>query len=57
VDRLISYAIRDSAKEAIDAGVTPETTDPTPLWAISWRARSAAWMLRNRPLLQAELDR
>jgi hypothetical protein len=56
VDRLISYAIRDSAKEAIDTGVTPETTDPTPLWAISWRARSAAWMLRKRPLLQAALD-
>jgi hypothetical protein len=52
VTRMIEYAIRDSAAEAIKAHVTPESTDTTPLWAVAWRARSAAWMLRHRPLLE-----
>jgi hypothetical protein len=52
VTRMIEYAIRDSAVEAIRAHVTPESTDVTPLWAVAWRARSAAWMLRHRPLLE-----
>jgi Ser/Thr protein kinase RdoA (MazF antagonist) len=52
VTRMIEYAIRDSAAEAVHARVTPESTDPAPLWAVSWRARSAAWMLRHRSLLE-----
>jgi hypothetical protein len=52
VSAMIEYAIRDSAAEARTAGVTPESTDAEPLWAIAWRARSAAWMLRHRRLLE-----
>ena len=34
---MIGYAIRDSAAEAIQAGVTPQTGDCDALWAITWR--------------------
>jgi hypothetical protein len=43
VTHMIEFAIRDCAWEAIRAQVTPESTDPTPLWALAWRARAAAW--------------
>ena len=55
VTAMISYAIRDSAAEAIQAGVTPQTTECDGLWAITWRARSAAWMVRHRSLLENAL--
>ncbi|MFC6083270.1 protein kinase family protein [Sphaerisporangium aureirubrum] len=52
VTRMIEIAIRDCAAEAARAGITGESTDPTPLWALAWRARAAAWMIRNRALLE-----
>ena len=52
---MIEYAIRDSAAEAIQAGVTPQSVDGEALWAITWRARSAAWMVRHRVLLENAL--
>ncbi|MGW4424734.1 phosphotransferase [Streptosporangium sp. NPDC004631] len=52
VNRMIEYAVRDCASVAIDARITPESGDPAPLWALAWQARSAAWMLRHRSLLQ-----
>jgi aminoglycoside phosphotransferase (APT) family kinase protein len=55
VTAMIGYAIRDSAAEAIQARVTPDGGDPGALWAIAWRARSAAWMIRHRPLLENAL--
>jgi hypothetical protein len=62
---MIELAVRSAAQEAIDGGVTPESTRPaelsllgsTPLqghdvlWAITWRTRGAARMLRNRAVL------
>ena len=57
VDRMIELAIHASRAEAVSANVTPETrtavdADGYPvLWAITWRARSASWMMRNRSLL------
>jgi hypothetical protein len=56
VTHMIELAIRDCAWEAIRAQVTPESTDPTPLWALAWRARAAAWMLRHRPTLQHAIE-
>jgi aminoglycoside phosphotransferase (APT) family kinase protein len=37
------------------AGITPETTaHPVALWAMAWRARAGAWIVRNRrPLSNA----
>ena len=52
VTKMIEYAIRDCAAEAIQAHVTPDQGDATALWAIAWRARSAAWMIRHRHLLE-----
>ena len=52
---MIEYAIRDSAAEAVQAGVTPLGGDRDALWAIAWRARSAAWMVRHRALLESAL--
>ena len=52
---MIEYAIRDCAAEAAKAGVTPESADPAPLWALAWRSRSAAWMIRHRRLLEGAI--
>ena len=53
VDQMIQFAICDTAWEADDAAITPETTaHPIALWAMAWRARSAAWMIRNRRVLE-----
>ena len=58
LDRIIEFAITDTAWEADDAKVTPETTShPIALWAMAWRARSAAWMIRHRRTLEAGLNR
>lgn len=57
VDRMIELAIHAARAEAVSADVTPESesavdADGYPvLWAITWRARSASWMIRNRALL------
>ncbi len=55
VDRMIEFAVRDAADEAIQAGVTEETRDASALWGVTWRVRSAAWMLRHRAALEAAL--
>jgi hypothetical protein len=52
VTRMIEFAIRDCAAEAVMAGITPESVDPEPLWALAWRARAAAWMIRHRAVLE-----
>jgi aminoglycoside phosphotransferase (APT) family kinase protein len=57
-DQIIQFAICDTAWEADDAAITPEmTAHPIALWAMAWRARSAAWMIRNRRILEAALVR
>jgi Ser/Thr protein kinase RdoA (MazF antagonist) len=55
VTAMIEYAVRDCAAEAVQAGVTPDSADPAPLWALAWRARSAAWIIRHRALLEAAI--
>jgi hypothetical protein len=52
ITRMIEFAIRDCAAEAVMAGITPESTDPAPLWALAWRARAAAWIIRHRAVLE-----
>jgi hypothetical protein len=56
VDTMTIYAVHDAADQAIQVPVTPDTTDATPLWGLAWRARAAAWMLRNRLLLERALS-
>ena len=52
VGRMIEFAIRDCAAEAVRAGITPDSADPAPLWSLAWRARAAGWMIRHRTLLE-----
>jgi hypothetical protein len=44
-------SLSEGALRAMGA-VTPDQGDTTALWAIAWRARSAAWMIRHRHLLE-----
>jgi hypothetical protein len=70
VDRMIEIAVRSAAQESIDAGVTATARSPAAigrvgggaptrghdlLWAMSWRTRSAAWMMKHRRLLERTL--
>ena len=58
VDKLIEFAVRDARAEAVEHRVTADATaaandDGFPvLWAIAWRARSAAWMADHRSMLE-----
>jgi len=57
IDHMIELAVHGARAEAMMANVTPDSTaavdeDGFPvLWAITWRTRSASWMMRNRALL------
>jgi hypothetical protein len=54
LDRITSYPT--TANEADDAKVTPDmTSHPCALWAMAWRARAAAWLIRNRRPLENAL--
>lgn len=62
LDRIIEFVVHDTAEQADEAGVTPDTTDLkldvlgfNPLWALAWRARAAAWLCRHRRTLQNAL--
>ena len=62
VDRIAEFAVHAARQEAVDAQVTPKSgvaiaEDGFPvLWAITWRTRSASWILRNRQLLSKALS-
>lgn len=51
VDRIIEFVVFDTAEQADAAGITPDSTDGLTLWALAWRARAGAWLLRNRAVL------
>lgn len=61
VDRIIEVAVRSARAEAVMHDVRPESTNAVDesgypvLWAIAWRARSAAWLLDHRRLLERSL--
>jgi aminoglycoside phosphotransferase (APT) family kinase protein len=56
VDLMIEVAVQDAADQARHGGVTPESQDVEPLWAVAWRVRSAAWMLTHRHVLCRALE-
>jgi len=51
-DRMIEFIAHDTAYQVDEASVTPKSKDTEALWGLAWRARSAAWMLRNRTELE-----
>jgi len=56
VDLMIELAVQDAADQARQARVTPTSTNAEPLWGITWRTRSAAWMLTHRRILAKALS-
>jgi hypothetical protein len=54
LDRIIEVAICETANEAIENNVTPESEGS--LWGFAWRSRAAAWMLRHRMVLERALN-
>jgi hypothetical protein len=58
VDKMITFAVHDARAEAIRYHVDPETVSGASpggypyTWAITWRVRSASWMLNHRAMLQ-----
>ena len=59
VQRLIEVAVLETAAEGDMANIGPGTkpvslADDVP-WALAWRARAAAWMIRNRAILEEAL--
>ncbi len=46
------FAILSAANEAIEAKVTPETTEAAALWGVTWRTRSAGWLVRHHDTLE-----
>ncbi len=72
VDRIVEFVMFSIAEEADFAnviretteevthettdGVIRETTDGVTAWALAWRARAGAWILRNRSTLENALS-
>ncbi len=63
VDMMIEFAVHSATADAVEYGVEPDTTsgagdDGFPfVWGITWRVRSASWMLRHRTLLERAVMR
>jgi hypothetical protein len=59
VDRLVEVAVHSVAEEADEFDVRHETrtqdVPPEFAWAVAWRARSAAWIMKHRRVLEAAL--
>jgi hypothetical protein len=53
--RIIEFAAASAANEAVEQRISPETRDAPRIWGLAWQARSVAWLLRNRPALEAAL--
>ena len=53
-DMIVEVVVRETAEEAIEPQVTPESEGP--LWGLAWRARSATWIMRHRGVLEKALN-
>lgn len=61
VHRMIRLAVWSAREEAVESNVRPDTQSPTPsgfpiLWAVTWRTRSAAWMLDHGAMLERVIE-
>jgi hypothetical protein len=62
VDMMIAFAVHDARAEAVNTAITPDTTSAVTAggypaaWAVTWRARSASWMLTHRSLLERAIS-
>ena len=56
VTRLIDVAVLSCADDALEAKISPEAIGGLDLaWGVAWKARSAAWLVRHRELLERAL--
>lgn len=53
IERIMTVIICETAHEAIDPKLTPESTGS--LWGFAWRTRSLYWIQRHRALLERAL--
>jgi hypothetical protein len=53
--RMIEFAAQSAANEVIEQQITPQTQHAPRVWGIAWQTRSLAWLIRNRPTLEAAL--
>jgi Phosphotransferase enzyme family len=53
--RIIEFAAQSAANEVVEQRITPSTEHVPRAWGIAWQARSVAWLIRNRPALEAAL--
>jgi GNAT superfamily N-acetyltransferase len=51
VDVMIEGLVHSMSADTWEASVTPETKESDALWGLTWKARTAAWLLQNRPAL------
>jgi hypothetical protein len=62
VDKMITFAVHSARAEAVEFGVTWQTTAGVTttgypfVWAITWRVRSASWMLTSRTHLRRSVS-
>lgn len=63
VDRMTEVALASARADAVDNNIRPDSADAVTasgyplLWSITWRSRSAAWMLQQRRLLVDTISR
>ena len=54
LERMIEVIVCETAHEAIDANLTPQSEGN--LWGFAWRTRSLYWIFRHRRILEAALQ-
>jgi hypothetical protein len=52
---MIEFAAQSAANEVIEQQITPQTEHAPRVRGIAWQTRSLAWLIRNRPTLEAAL--
>lgn len=61
VDKMVEVAVHDSALQAREQNVNPDTLSAVSdsgypfAWGMAWRIRGASWMLQHRNLLEAAI--
>lgn len=55
VDLMIESLVHSMSADTWEAGVTPETRESDALWGLTWKARTAAWLLRHRSILTSAM--
>ena len=53
---IVDFVMCDAAYQADEAGITKNSDDPEPLWGLAWRARSGAWLVRNREIFERAIQ-